>query len=93
MSKSEIRKYLSVFLKEKGVIRASLFGSYARGENNENSDIDLIIQLNETKNLFDLAEIKADLEDKFHKKVDVLTYNSINPLIKDEILKEQEILF
>lgn len=93
MSNQEIKNYITYFLKEKGVIKASLFGSFARGDNTESSDIDLILQLNNDKNLFDLAEIKVDLEEKFNRKVDVLTYNSINPHIREEILKDQEILF
>ena len=93
MSNQEVRNYLKVFLKEKGVIKASLFGSFARGDNTDSSDIDIILQLSSEKNLFDLAEIKVDLEEKFNRKVDVLTYNSIHPYIKEEILREQEILF
>ncbi len=93
MSNQEIKNYITNFLKEKGVIKASIFGSFARGDNTESSDIDLILQLSSDKNLFDLAEIKVDLEEKFRRKIDVLTYNSINPHIKEEILQEQEILF
>lgn len=93
MSKQEIKNKLTIFLKNRGVLKASVFGSIARNDYNENSDIDLILQLDKDKNLFDLAEIKVDLEEKFNRKVDVLTYNSINPFLKDIILKEQEILF
>lgn len=93
MSNQELKNYITVFLKEKGVIKASIFGSIARGDNTEDSDIDLILQLGSEKNLFDLAEIKVELEEKFRRKVDVLTYNSINPHIKKQILKEQEVLF
>lgn len=93
MSNQEIKNYITSFLKEKGVIKASIFGSFARGDNTESSDIDLILQLDSNKNLFDLAEIKVDLEEKFRRKIDVLTYNSINPRIREQILKEQEILF
>jgi len=93
MSDQEIKNYIVHFLKEKGVLKASLFGSFARGDNTESSDIDLILQLKSDKNLFDLAEIKVDLEEKFNRKVDVLTFNSVNPLIKEVILKDQEVLF
>lgn len=93
MSKQEIKNNLTVFLKNRGVLKASVFGSIARNDFTDNSDIDLILQLDKDKNLFDLAEIKVDLEEKFNRKVDVLTYNSINPQLQDMILKEQEILF
>lgn len=93
MSKQEIKNKLTIFLKSRGVLKTSVFGSIARNDYTENSDIDLILQLDKDKNLFDLAEIKVDLEEKFNRKADVLTYNSINPYLSDIILKEQEILF
>ena len=93
MSNQEIKKHITLFLKEKGVLKASIFGSFARGDNTESSDIDLILQLASNKNLFDLAEIKVELQEKFSRKVDVLTFNSINPHIRKQILNEQEVLF
>lgn len=93
MSKYEIKNILREYLIDKGVEKASVFGSIARNDYTPNSDIDLILQLSKDKNLFDLAEIKIDLEEKFSRKVDILTFNSINPKLKEAILKEQEILF
>ena len=85
-------KAIPVFQKY-GVIRASLFGSTARGDNNNKSDIDLLISPAAGTTLFDMVGIKNDLEAVLEKPVDLLTYNGLNPLLKDQILKQQEIIY
>ncbi len=79
-------------LKKNGVRRASLFGSTARGEATEDSDIDLLVEFEGRKSLLDLARLKIELEELLGKKVDVLTYKSLHPLLKEKILSEQEAL-
>ncbi len=83
-----IKKQILPILKRQGVTKAALFGSCARGEMKKNSDIDLLVNLTKDKTLLDLAGLKIDLEEKLGKKVDVLTYNSINPRLRNIILKE-----
>lgn len=80
-------------LLESGVKRAALFGSYARGDATKDSDIDLLIEFRgKNKSLLDLAELKINLEDNLGKHVDLITYNSIHPLLRDRILSEQVII-
>lgn len=76
-------------LKEAGVTRSSIFGSYVTGEAKEDSDIDILVDLPRGKTLFDLADLKMKLEDALGKEVDVITYNSIYPPLKKYILAEQ----
>ncbi len=76
-------------LREHEVKRASLFGSIVREEMTDESDIDLLIEFRGTKSLLDLARLKIELEEVLKRKVDVLTYNSLHPLLKDRILAEQ----
>jgi len=76
-------------LKEAGVTRSALFGSYVRGDNKEDSDIDILVDLPRGKSLFDLIDLQMNLEKTLHKKIDVVTYNSLHPLLKDRILAEQ----
>jgi len=73
-------------LKKAGVTKAALFGSYARGDNTPDSDIDILVDLPRGKSLFDLAGLQIDLEEKLQKKVDVVTYRSICPHLKNSIL-------
>ncbi len=89
---SQIEKYTEIILeilKKHEVIKASLFGSIVREEMTIDSDIDLIIEFKGDKSLLDLAALQIELEETLKLKVDVLTYNSIHPLLKDQILAEQ----
>ncbi len=85
----QIRDKVLPILKEAGVSRSSIFGSYVRGENKKGSDIDILVDLPRGKSLFDLVGLKLKLEEVLRNKVDIGTYNSIYPLLKDHILKEQ----
>ncbi|MBI5817071.1 MAG: nucleotidyltransferase domain-containing protein, partial [Candidatus Yonathbacteria bacterium] len=67
--------------------------SFARGDNTKNSDIDILVKLKNGKTLFDLIELKMLLEEKLDRKVDVLTYRSIHPLLKKTILLEQKVIY
>jgi predicted nucleotidyltransferase len=77
-------------LKRFGVKRASLFGSSARGEDREDSDIDILVEFEVGKSLLDLAGLKIELEEVLGRRVDLLTFKSLHPLLKDKILKEQK---
>ena len=77
-------------MKRFGVKRASLFGSLARGEDREDSDIDILVEFEAGKSLLDLAGLKIELEELLGRRVDLLTFNSLHPLLKDKILKEQK---
>lgn len=85
----EIKSKVLPVLKQAGVTRSALFGSYARGENRENSDIDILVDLPRGKSLFDLVDLQTELEEALDKKIDVVTYKSLHPLLKDRILSEQ----
>ncbi len=89
---SEVEKYRDIIitiLKKYDVEKASLFGSIVRGELTSESDIDLLIEFKGDKSLLDLVSLQFELEEKLDFKVDVLTYNSLHPLLKDQILAEQ----
>lgn len=93
MTMQVIKKQIVPILRRQGVTKAALFGSCARGEMKKRSDIDILIKLSGKKSLLDLVRIQFMLEDKLGKKVDLLTYNSIHPLLKDIILREQKIIY
>lgn len=80
------------YLKETyGVEEIGVFGSYARGDNTEKSDVDIAVELNHKKvpvGLFEFAKMKFYLEDLLGKKVDLITKEGIKPLIKERILKQ-----
>lgn len=85
----QIKQKVIPVLKQAGVKRSSLFGSYARGEETKDSDVDMLVELPEGKSLLDLIGLEIELKEAVGKKVDLLTYNSINPLLKDYIQRDQ----
>ena len=87
-----IRNKILPILRRYDVVRAAIFGSFIRGEMREYSDIDILVEFKGEKSLLDLAGLKIELEELLGKKVDVLTYNSLHPILKHKILSEQEII-
>jgi len=79
-SKDKIKKF--------GVRRIGLFGSYIRGEQRKESDIDVLVEFEKGKKTFDnYMELKFFLEDLFNCKVDLVILESIKPDLKPHILK------
>ena len=88
MDIEKLKKQITPILEEYGVRRASLFGSSARGQDTEGSDIDILVEFKEQKSLFDMAGLKRDLEEKLGKKVDVLTHKAVHPYIKENVERD-----
>jgi uncharacterized protein len=65
-----------------------VFGSLARGEGREDSDLDLLVTLGEGRSLLDLVGLKQDLEDLVHRPVDVVTERALSPYLRDRVLSE-----
>ncbi|CAN5207275.1 nucleotidyltransferase [soil metagenome] len=57
----------------------AIFGSYARGDYNENSDIDILVDFNDRIDGFDYIRIALELEDTFQKKIDLVSRKGIKP--------------
>lgn len=84
-----VKKKIIPVLKANDVIRASIFGSFARGEENKKSDIDMLVEFREPKGMFHRIGLKYALEDVLKKKVDLLTYNAINPRLEKYIYQDE----
>jgi predicted nucleotidyltransferase len=89
MKSDKTIEIIVTILKKNGIRKASIFGSYARGEAKKKSDIDLIIEPKKGMGLFNFVGVKQELEHKLRRKVDLITYNSINKHLKPYIQKEQ----
>ena len=71
-----------------GVTKMGVFGSIARGNANEDSDIDIVVELNK-RNLLNRIGLKMSLEDFLGMPVDVVTYReNLSPLLKERISKD-----
>ena len=75
-------------LEEYGVEFAGVFGSFARGEASQESDVDILIRLTEPIGLFSLAELQQKLSETLGKKVDLVTEKALSPYIRQEILHD-----
>ncbi|HMM16104.1 MAG TPA: nucleotidyltransferase domain-containing protein [Petrimonas sp.] len=89
----QIRKVVSPIAQKYGVENIYLFGSYARGDVHENSDIDLRIDKGGLKGLFALCGLYTEIEEALQTKVDVLTTGSLDKAFLDEIQKEEVLLY
>ncbi|MDP2736535.1 MAG: nucleotidyltransferase family protein [bacterium] len=86
---TEIKAKILPILKKNDVVRASIFGSFARGEEKKRSDIDMLVELDKKHSLLDLIGIKYELEDVLKRKVDLLTYGGVNPRLEKYIYKDE----
>jgi hypothetical protein len=84
-----VREKITDILRRNDVKRASFFGSRVRSELTEGSDVDILVEFKGKKSLLDLAHLKNELEDTINRRVDILTYKSLHPRLKDRILSEQ----
>lgn len=71
-----------------GVIRLRVFGSVARGEQNSQSDLDLLVGMAPSRDLTDLVSFAQDMEAALHAKVDVVSEAGLSPYLRDRILAE-----
>jgi len=84
-----IKKKCSKIFKKYGVTRVAVFGSYARGKQTKNSDIDLPVELPEKMTLFGVISLKLELEAALKRKIDLVEYGCIKPVIRESVLSAQ----
>lgn len=87
----ELKKAIVPILKKNGVVRAGIFGSFARGEAKKGSDVDILIKFDRKakKSLLDVIGLEQDIEKKAGRKVDLVEYDVIHPRLKDQILHDE----
>jgi predicted nucleotidyltransferase len=88
----DIKKKIIPILENHGVKKAGLFGSCVRGEVKKDSDIDILVQITDDISLLDFVGVKLELEEALGRKVDLVEYDTIKPLIRDRILSEQMVI-
>lgn len=88
----EIKQKILPTLTRYGAKRAALFGSIVRGEMQTNSDVDILVEIGNELSLLDFIGIKQEIEDLLQRKVDLVEYSALKPLIRDAILQEQVII-
>ena len=82
------------FFKTRPVLKAYLFGSYIRGEADEKSDIDILVDLDYSQKIgLQFIQMKLDLENLLKAKVDLVSSNGISKYIKPLIDKEKQLIY
>lgn len=82
------REEILVLARRRGVTRVRVFGSVARGEQDDGSDIDLLVDLEDGRGLFDLGGMLMDLRDALGVDVDVATPTSLRPWVAERVLAD-----
>lgn len=88
----ELFEKINLFLKKEGATKVAVFGSYARGEEKPESDIDVLVEFSENKSLLTMVRIERELSEFLGVKVDLLTEESISPYLIDRIKKEAKVI-
>lgn len=84
----EIKKKVVPIFQQFGVEYAELFGSVARGEDRNDSDIDMLVSIKKPIGVYKFVGLKQELEDTFGRKVDLVSKNAINKHIKPFVEKD-----
>lgn len=85
----DVRDKILPLLRTHGVVRAGVFGSVARGEEHEESDLDLVVEFEDGRTLLDLVGLTQDLEELLGRGADVATYDSLHPRFRSRVLEQQ----
>jgi hypothetical protein len=73
--------------------RLRIFGSVARGEESEASDIDIIADFTRRKSLLDLVRIEREFSERLGRRVDLLTERALSPYLRERILREAKVVY
>lgn len=79
--------------RENHITFLGVFGSYSRGEQREESDIDILVRFSRRRSLLDLVRIERRLSEILGVKVDLVTEGSISPYMIDDIKKELKVIY
>ncbi len=85
---------ISAYFKDKPVLKAYLFGSFARGDANEKSDIDILVELDYSRPIgLEYIQMQLDLQDLLNRKVDLISEQAISKYIKPYIEQDKVMIY
>jgi len=93
MSTQVITQQIAEYFKTQPVLKAWLFGSLARGEEREDSDIDILIQPEASVGLFKLSGMHLDLQDLLHTDVDLVTVKGLLPFARKSVDHDKILIY
>ena len=80
-------------LRDNDVARLEVFGAIARGEANENSDVDLLVEFSKRKSLLALVSLERKMSAALGRKVDLLTEAAISPYLREQINRDRRVIY
>jgi len=83
---------LKLLFQKYNILQVRIFGSVARNEDSETSDIDFLIKLPENSTLFEYGQLRYELEELLQVPIDMLTYSGLNPITLEHFLKNSIML-
>ena len=85
----KIKNKIIPVLKEYNVTKAGIFGSYARGEQKKNSDVDILVKTGDEMGLLEFIGLKLMLQRVVKRKVDLVEYETIRKELRENILNDE----
>lgn len=86
--------FLRSFFSDKPVKKAYLFGSYSRGEADNDSDVDILVELDYSKHIgLGFIQMKYEIEEALHKKIDLVSEQSISKNILPFVDKDKQLIY
>ena len=91
--KKKSRESIVAILTRYGAERIAVFGSYARGEAGNRSDIDILVRFARPKSLIQLVQIEDEIRKSIHMNVDLVTEKAVSPYIAGRIHHDEMVIF
>ena len=93
MNIEEIKEKAVPILIQYGVTYAAVFGSFARGEDRPQSDVDILVRLGKPTGMVGYMRLIESLEECLHKKVDLVTEQSLNKYVRPYVMPSLKIIY
>lgn len=93
MTVKDVKQKITPILQEYGISYAGIFGSVARGNAGDKSDVDIIVRFGKPMGMFTYMKFINGLESSLQRKVDVVTEKSLNKFVKPYILPEIKVIY
>lgn len=95
MNKETMTKLIADYFKTQSVLKVWLFGSFSRGEQREDSDVDILVVYDRSHliALFKIASMNVDLKDILGRQVDLVEEKSLFPWVVDSVMKDRKLIY